>query len=69
MKVAVTYKSGIRQIIDNVKMIKPLVTRNEIIIENKQVCQFQFIDDKPRNQKVQHCFDKYLIEKIEILEV
>lgn len=69
MKVAVTYKSGIRQIIDNVKMIKPLVTRNEIIIENKQLCQFEFIDDKPKKQKVQHCLDKSTIEKIEILEV
>ena len=69
MKVVVTHKSGIREILDDVRMIKPLVTRNEIIIENKQICQFQFVDDKPKNQKVQHCLDKSTIEKIEILDV
>ena len=69
MKVVVTYKNGIREILDDVRIIKTLTTRNEIIIENKQICQFQFIDDKPRNQKVQHCLDKSTIEKIEILEV
>lgn len=69
MKVVVTHKSGIREILDDVRMIKTLTTRNEIIIENKQVCQFQFIDDKPKKQKVQHCLDKSTIEKIEILEV
>lgn len=69
MKVVVTHKSGIREILDDVKMIKTLTTRNEIIIENKQICQFQFIDKKPKLQKVKTYINKYEIEKIEILEV
>ena len=50
-------------------MIKPLVNDNEIIIENKEVCAFQFIDKKSKLQKVKTNINKYEIENIEITEL
>lgn len=69
MKVKIKYKNGNVITFDDVRMIKPLVNDNEIIIENKEVCAFQFIDKKSKLQKVKTNINKYEIENIEITEL
>lgn len=69
MKVKIEYKNGDVITFDDVRMIKTLVNDNEIIIENKEVCAFQFIDKKPKLQKVKTSINKYEIENIEITEL
>ena len=69
MKVKITLNNGNKINYDDVTTIKTLANDNKIVIENKEVCQFQFIDTKPKLQKVKTYINKYEIEKIEILEV
>lgn len=69
MKVKITLNNGNKINYNDVTTIKTLANDNKIVIENKEVCQFQFIDKKPKLQKVKTYINKYEIEKIEILEV
>ena len=69
MKVKVTLKNGIDRVFDGVRMIKPLVNENKIIIEYKEVCQFEYLDDKPKLQKVKWYIEKLELENIEIIEI
>lgn len=69
MKVEVTFKNGLKRKYDDVRMIKPLVNENAIIIEYKEVCAFQFIDDKPKLQSVKYCIEKQELIRIGIIEL
>ena len=44
MKVKVTLKNGIETILNDVRVIKPLVNEPQVIIVYKDVCQFEYID-------------------------
>jgi hypothetical protein len=69
MKVIISLKNGRKSKLDDVRMIKPLVNEHKIIVEYKQVCSFEFIDDKPKLQKVKWYIDKQELENIEIIEL
>ena len=69
MKVKIKLKNGTRKKYDDVKMIKELSNNNEIVIANKEVCAFQFMDNKPRLQIVKTCINKYEIKNIKISEL
>ena len=69
MKVKIKFENGNVITLDDVRMIKPLVNENEIIIEYKEVCAFQFIDDKPKLQRVKWYIEKQELKSIEITEL
>lgn len=69
MKVKVTLKNGIETILNDVRVIKPLVNESQVIIVYKDVCQFEYIDDKPKLQMIKWYIYKQEIEKIEIIEL
>lgn len=69
MKVNVILKNGIEKTLDDVRVIKPLVNENKIIIVYKDICKFQYIDDKPKLQSVKWYIDKMELKNIKILEV
>lgn len=69
MKVKVTLKNGIARVFDDVRVIKPLVNEPKVIIVYKDVCQFEFMDDKPKLQQVKWYIEKQELENIEILEI
>lgn len=69
MKVKVTLKNGIARVFDDVRVIKPLVNEPKVIIVYKEVCQFEFMDDKPKLQQVKWYIDNMVLKKIEILEI
>ena len=52
MKVKVTLKNGIETILNDVRVIKPLVNEPQVIIVYKDVCQFEYIDDKRKLQMI-----------------